>query len=61
MSAATARRCLQGGVRSPLLWSLAMDELLWDLNDSDYYTEGYAGDISILINGKFSRTLLEVL
>jgi hypothetical protein len=27
--------CLQGGVLSPLLWSLVVNELLWELNDND--------------------------
>jgi hypothetical protein len=32
----TARGCSQGGVLSPLLWSLVMvDELLLELNDND--------------------------
>jgi hypothetical protein len=38
-----------------------MDKLLWELNDNDYYTEGYADDISILINGKFPQIVSEVL
>jgi hypothetical protein len=38
MRASTARRCLQGGVLSPLLWSLVVDQHLWELNDSGYYT-----------------------
>jgi hypothetical protein len=33
-------RGLQEGVLSPLLWSLVVDELLWELNDIDYYTVG---------------------
>jgi hypothetical protein len=50
----------QGGVLSPLLWSLVVDDL-WELNDSGYYTVGYADDIAILINGKFPQTVSEVL
>jgi retron-type reverse transcriptase len=57
----TAKGCPQGGVLSPLLWSLAVDELLRELNDSGYYTVGYADDIAILINGKFPQTVSEVL
>jgi hypothetical protein len=55
-----ARGCPQGGVLLLLLWSLVMDELLWELNN-DYYTVGYADDIMILINGKFPQTASEVL
>jgi hypothetical protein len=61
MRVSAARGCLQGCVLSPLLYSLAVDEHLWELNDNDYYTVGYADDILILINGKFPRTVSEVL
>jgi hypothetical protein len=57
----TAKGCPQEGVLLPLLWSLVVDELLWELNDNDYYTIGYADDIAILINGKFLQTVSEVL
>jgi hypothetical protein len=56
-----ARGCLQGGVLSPLLWTLVVDDLLWKLNSNGYCTVGYADDIAILINGKFPYTLSEVL
>jgi hypothetical protein len=36
LRASMARGCPQGGV--PLLWSLVVDELIWELNDGDYYT-----------------------
>jgi hypothetical protein len=61
LGATAARGCLQGGVLSPLLWSLVMDDLLWGLNNNGYYKVGYADDIAILINGKFPHTLSEVL
>jgi hypothetical protein len=44
-----------GGVLSHLLWSLVVDELLWGLNDYDYYTTGYADDIAILSIGNSPR------
>jgi hypothetical protein len=56
-----SRGCPQGGVLSPLLWSLVVDDLLWELNDKGYYTVGYADDIAILILGKFLSTLSECL
>jgi hypothetical protein len=56
-----ARGCPQGGVLSPLLWSLVVDDLLWGLNNNGYCTVGYADDIAILINGKFLQTVSEVL
>jgi hypothetical protein len=43
----------QGGTLLPLLWSLVVDDLLWELDNCGYYTVGYAADIAILINGKF--------
>jgi hypothetical protein len=61
LGASAARACPQGGVLSPLLWSLVVDDLLWGHNNNGYHTVGYAGDIAILINGKFSQTLLEIL
>jgi hypothetical protein len=61
MSVSVARVCLQLGILLPLLWSLVMDELLWDLNDNDYYTVGRADDTAILINRKLPQTVSEVL
>jgi hypothetical protein len=61
LRATAARGCPQGGVLSPLLWSLVVDDLLWGLNNNGYYTVGYADDIAILINGKFPQTVSEVL
>jgi hypothetical protein len=51
----------QGGMLSPLLWSRVMNKLVWGLNEGDYYTIGYENDIAILINGKFPRTVSEML
>jgi hypothetical protein len=56
-----ARGCLQGGVLSPVQWSLVVEELLWDRNDNHYYTVGYADNMAILTNGKFPQTVTEVL
>jgi hypothetical protein len=54
-------RCPQGGVLSPLLWSLVVDDLLCELGSNDHYTLGYADDTIILINGKFPYIVAEVL
>jgi hypothetical protein len=59
--ASVAGGCLQGGVLSPLLWSLVTDNLIWELNKKGYYAVGYVPDIAILINGKFPHTVSEVL
>jgi hypothetical protein len=61
LGAAAVRGCPQGGVLSPLLWSLVVDDLLWELNYRCYYTVGYADDTAILINRKFPQTVSEVL
>jgi hypothetical protein len=61
MGVSVARGCLQGGVLSPLLWSVVMDNLLWEVNSNGYCTVGYADDIAILINGKFLQTVSELL
>jgi len=52
-----ARGCPQGGVLSPLLWCLVLDGLLRDLNGSGVYAQGYADDLAIVVNGKFSSTV----
>jgi hypothetical protein len=61
LRASAARGCPQGGVLSPLLWSLVVDDLLWELNSNGYYTVGYADDIAVLIIGKFPYTVSKVL
>jgi hypothetical protein len=56
-----ARGCPQGGVLSPLLWSLVVDKLIEGLNENGYNTLGYADDIAILVSGKFPYTVSELL
>jgi hypothetical protein len=58
LRASTAKGCPQGGVLSPLLWSLVVDALLWELNENYYYTIRYADDMAILIDGKFPEDYL---
>ncbi|OXA41948.1 Retrovirus-related Pol polyprotein from type-1 retrotransposable element R1 [Folsomia candida] len=45
--------CPQGGVLSPLLWNLAVDELLTELMGKfpGIYTQGYADDVALLSSG----------
>ena len=52
-----SRGCPQGGVLSPLLWCLVVNELLARLNEGNIYTQGYADDICLLVVGKFPNTL----
>jgi hypothetical protein len=42
LRASTARGCPQGRVLSPLLWSLVVDDLLWELYSNGYHMVGYA-------------------
>jgi len=50
---AVSRGCPQGGVLSPLLWCLVVNELLARLNEGGVYSQGYADDICLLEVGKF--------
>ena len=47
----TTRGCPQGGVLSPLLWSLVIDELLTELTDQGYEVIGFADDLVIMVRG----------
>ena len=48
----TAKGCPQGGVLSPLLWSVVVDDLLNTLITIGYEVRGYADDIVIIIRGQ---------
>ena len=48
-----SRDCPQGGVLSPLLWCLVVNELSARLNVGGVYSQGYAGDICLPEVGKF--------
>ena len=56
-----AKGCPQGGVLSPLLWSLVVDDLLVMLEGDGFKVQGYADDVAILIGGKFEETVSERL
>jgi hypothetical protein len=47
-SVAVSKGCPQGGVLSPLLWCLVVDELLVGLNGGGVYAQGYADDLCLL-------------
>ena len=53
--------CPQGGVISPLCWLLVVDDLLSKLNDARLYTQGYADDLVILIEGFCLGTVSELI
>ena len=51
MQISTRRGCPQGGVLSPLLWTLAVDNLLLKLHDRKIDAIGYADDLVVIIRG----------
>lgn len=59
--ASVARGCPQGGVLSPLLWCLVLDDLLRTLEQMGIYAQGYADDLTILISGKFGGTVSDLM
>jgi hypothetical protein len=61
LEGSVARGCPQGGILSPLLWSLVVDKLVEGLKENGYNTLGYADDIAILDSGKFPYTVSELL
>jgi hypothetical protein len=52
ITAKATRGCPQGGVLSPLLWCLVVDELLTKLNNLHIYMQAYSDDGTIIITGK---------
>lgn len=57
----TTRGCPQGGVLSPLMWSLVVDELLEKITNCGIRCIGYADDIVLIARGKFESTLCEII
>ena len=51
--------CPQGGVLSPLLWSLVVDDLLVSLELLGFEVIGFADDIVIVVRGKFDSIISE--
>ena len=56
LGAAVSRGCPQGGVLSPLLCCLFVDELIARLNRDGVNTQCYADDICLLAVAKFPNT-----
>jgi hypothetical protein len=54
---AISRGCPQGGVLSPLLWCLVVDDLITRLSGGSVFIQGYADDICLLAVGKFPNTV----
>lgn len=53
----TIKGCPQGGVLSPLLWSILVDDLLVKLNERGFTTVGYADDITVIVSGTHDATV----
>jgi ribonuclease HI len=56
-----AKGCPQGGVLSPLLWTLVVDELLDDLEKEGIYCQAYADDGTILVEGMDLATVCRLI
>lgn len=55
------RGCPQGGVLSPLLWSIVVDGLIHSLNSANLFTQGYADDLVVHIVGKCPATVSSLM
>lgn len=53
--------CPQGGVLSPLIWNILVDDLLHLLNESGFHTIAYADDLTILLTGKYEGVLCSLM
>ncbi|XP_070068177.1 uncharacterized protein [Drosophila takahashii] len=51
----------QGGVLSPLLWVIVVNKLLSLLEEAETKVVAYADDVVIVIQGKFSQTLCNLM
>ncbi|GJQ83786.1 hypothetical protein Trydic_g5647 [Trypoxylus dichotomus] len=51
--------CPQSGVLSPLLWCLLVDDLLFDLREAGFYSQGYVDDVTMMVSGMFNGVVSE--
>jgi hypothetical protein len=54
---AISRGCPQGGVLSPLLWCLVVNDLITRFSGSGVFIQVYSDDICLLAVGKFPNTV----
>lgn len=59
--ARTKRRCPQGRVLSPLLWSVVVDDLLVQLNYHGIHVQGYVDDVWIVGIRLFPGSVSEIV
>lgn len=55
------RGCPQGGVSSPLIWSIVIDDLLTRLTEMGYYVQAYADDLVILVRGTVQGVISDLM
>lgn len=60
MKVEATRGTPQGGVLSPLLWIIVVNDLLWKLHSNGFNAIGYADDLQIGCRGKYLGTLSEL-
>lgn len=58
---AVSRGLAQGGVCSPLMWSMVLDELLIELTDMGYFVVAYADDLVVVVQGLVISVLYELM
>ena len=54
---AISKSYLQGGVLSPILWCLVVNDLIARLSGRGIFIQGYTDDICILVVGKFPNAV----
>ena len=57
VKALATQGCPQGGVLSPLMWTMAVDDLLNLLGRSDIFAQAYVDDGVVSVAGKFTDVL----
>lgn len=57
----TDRGCPQGGVLSPLLWCLVVDEVIFSLNSMGIWCQAYADDVAILASSISHSTAVSLI
>ncbi|XP_043072259.1 uncharacterized protein LOC122322860 [Drosophila grimshawi] len=61
LSRFVSRGTPQGGVLSPLLWNIAINKLLWDMEGGGCKMVAYADDVAIIFRGKYPQTLCDLM
>lgn len=59
--AKVVKGCPQGGVLSPLLWTLVIDSLIKKLNEQGLYALSYADDVAIIIIGFYPNVVFNLM